>query len=62
MNLLIDGLHNDGLIDRHKPYAVYIKEGDLYIDNKKQTKEVSDKFRQFFSGDNYGFQKGKEKN
>ena len=58
MNLLIDGLHKDGLIDRKKPYLVNIKEGELYIDNKKQPKEVSDKFRQYFSGNNYGFQKG----
>ena len=58
MNLLIDGLHKEGLIDRKKPYLVNIKEGELYIDNKKQPKEVSDKFRQYFSGNNYGFQKG----
>jgi hypothetical protein len=55
MYLLIDGLHNDGLIDKKKPYTVQIKEGELYIDRKKQPKEVSDKFRKYFSGDNYGF-------
>jgi hypothetical protein len=55
MHQLIDGLHKDGLIDRNKPYEVNIKGGDLYIDGKRQPKEVSDKFRQFFWRDNYGF-------
>jgi hypothetical protein len=55
MNQLIDGLQKDGLIHRNKPYTVQIKEGELYIDSKKQPKEVTDKFRKYFSGDNYGF-------
>jgi hypothetical protein len=55
MNQLIDGLHEDGLIDRKKPYTVQVKEGELYIDSKKQPKEVSDKFRKYFQSNNYGF-------
>lgn len=55
MTLLIKGLHDDGFIDANKPYTVQIKEGELYINNKKQSKEVSDKFRKYFSGNNYGF-------
>jgi hypothetical protein len=55
MNQLIDGLVKDGLIARDKPYEVNIKGGELYIDRKKQPKEVSDKFRQYFWRDNYGF-------
>jgi len=57
MNQLINGLEKDGLLDSKKPYWVNIKEGELYINGKKQPKEVSDKFRQFFQSDNYGFQK-----
>ncbi|HEX8332995.1 MAG TPA: hypothetical protein VF622_10245 [Segetibacter sp.] len=58
MNQLINGLEKDGLLDSKKPYWVNIKEGELYINGKKQPKEVSDKFRQyFFRSDNYGFQK-----
>jgi hypothetical protein len=55
MNQLIDGLQKDGLIHRNKPYAVQIKDGELYINRQKQPKEVTDKFRKYFSGDNYGF-------
>ena len=55
MYQLIDGLHKDGVIDKNKPYEVNIKNGELYIDRKKQAKEVSDKFRPFFWRDNYGF-------
>jgi hypothetical protein len=57
MNQLIIGLEKEGLLDSKKPYWVNIKEGELYINGKKQPKEVSDKFRQFFQSDNYGFQK-----
>lgn len=55
MNLLIDGLVKDGLIDRNRPYTIQVKEGELYINSKKQPKEVSEKFRKYFSGNNYGF-------
>jgi hypothetical protein len=57
MNQLINGLEKEGLLDSKKPYWVNIKEGELYINGKKQPKEVSNKFRQFFQSDNYGFQK-----
>ncbi|HZF64186.1 MAG TPA: hypothetical protein VEZ55_06875, partial [Chitinophagaceae bacterium] len=57
MNQLINGLEKEGLLDSKKPYWVNVKEGELYINGKKQPKEVSDKFRQFFQSDNYGFQK-----
>ena len=55
MNLLIDGLHNDRLIDKNKPYSIQVKDGELHIDHIKQPKEVSGKFRKYFSSDNYGF-------
>lgn len=55
MYALINGLHDEGLIDKRKPYEIQIKEGELYIDRKKQPKEVSDKFRKYFYSDNYGF-------
>ena len=54
MYLLIDGLNKDGLIDSKKPYTVQVKEGELYINNKKQPIEVSDKFRKHFKSNNYG--------
>lgn len=55
MNLLIDALVKEGLINRNGPYTVQIKDRELIINNQKQPKEISDKMRPFFSGNNYGF-------
>jgi hypothetical protein len=30
-----------------------VKEGELYINDKKQPKEVSDKYRQYYKKDNF---------
>ena len=53
MNLLIDGLVADGLLDKKKPYNLEIKQGELHINETKQPKEVSDKFRKYFQSNNY---------
>jgi hypothetical protein len=34
---------------------VQIKVGELYINRSKQSKEVSDRFKKYFSSNNYGF-------
>lgn len=41
-------LEKDGLIDKSKPYKIEVKNDELYIDNKKQPKEISDKYRQYY--------------
>jgi hypothetical protein len=49
-----DQLQKDGLIDKKKGYTIeWKKEGDLYINGKKQAKEVSDKYSRFYKKDGY---------
>ncbi|MDB5248005.1 MAG: hypothetical protein JWQ40_2399 [Segetibacter sp.] len=47
-----DALQKDGLIDKSKAYKVEVKEGQLYIDGKKQSKEVSEKYRKYYRKNN----------
>lgn len=46
-------LEKDGLIDKKKGYKLEIKDDEMYIDGKKQTKEVTDKYRKYFKDGNY---------
>ena len=39
-------LKKDGLIEDGKPYSVEIKDGDLYINDVKQSKKVTKKYRE----------------
>jgi chromosome segregation ATPase len=48
-----DELQKDGLIDKKKAYKVEVKDGELYINDNKQTKEVSDKYRKYYKKDNF---------
>ena len=41
-------LEKDGLINKSKAYKIEVKEGELYIDGKKQSKEISDKYRHHY--------------
>lgn len=43
-----EALEKNGLIDKSKPYKIEVKDGELYIDDKKQSKEVSDKYREYY--------------
>jgi chromosome segregation ATPase len=43
-----DALEKDGLIDKSKAYRIEVKNGELFIDGKKQSKEVSDKYRRYY--------------
>lgn len=43
-----DELENDGLIDKSKPYKIEVKGGELYIDGKKQSKKISDKYTNYY--------------
>jgi len=46
-------LQKDGLIDKKKNQKIEVKDGELYIDDKKQSKEVSDKYRKYYKKSNY---------
>ena len=39
-------LEKDGLIENGKPYSIEIKDGDLYINDVKQSKKVTKKYRE----------------
>lgn len=43
-----EGLESDGLINRKKGYKIEIRDGEMYINGTKQSKEVNDKYRKYF--------------
>ncbi|HEX8334458.1 MAG TPA: hypothetical protein VF622_17675 [Segetibacter sp.] len=56
MKEFTDALEADKLIDKKKAYKIEVKGGELYINEKKQSKEISDKFRKYFKKDDYSIQ------
>jgi len=48
-----DNLEKDGLINKKKGYKIEIKNGELYINGTKQSKEVNDKYRKYFKEEDY---------
>ncbi len=49
-------LQKDGLIDKSKHYKIEVKDGELYINDVKQSKEVSDKYRKYYKKENYSIE------
>lgn len=49
-------LEKDGLIEKGKPYSVEIKDGDLYINDVKQSKKLTKRYREKYKSyfDNQG--------
>ena len=52
-NELTNALEKDGLIDKSKAYKIELRNGELYINDKKQPKEISDKYRKYFRKSNF---------
>ena len=48
-----DALEKDGLIDKSKAYKIEVKDAELYIDGKKQSKETSDKYKKYYRKNNF---------
>jgi hypothetical protein len=48
-----DQLEKDGLIDKSKSYKIEVKSGELYINDKKQIKEVNDRYRKYYRKNNF---------
>src|SRR6476469_508666 len=49
-----DQLQKDGLIDKKKGYSIEWKNGgQLYINGKKQPKEISDKYKKYYKKDGW---------
>lgn len=42
-----DALAADGLIDKKKGYTIEWKSGELYINNQKQPKDITDRYRKY---------------
>jgi hypothetical protein len=53
IKLFIDELEKDGLIDTNKPFKVEVKDGELYLNGTKQSKEVNDKYRSSIKKGNF---------
>jgi len=49
---LLDGMENDGLISENGDFHIAHKDGELYINDQKQPKEVVDKYKKYFKQDN----------
>jgi hypothetical protein len=56
-----DALQADGLIDKKKDYNVEVKDGELYINGTKQSKEVSEKYKKYYKKDNFQINMNREK-
>jgi hypothetical protein len=53
MQAFINALQADGLIDKSKAYKIEVKEGELYINGKKQSNEVSEKYKKYYKQKNF---------
>ena len=54
MKEFTDELEKDGLIDKDKGYSIEWKNGgELYINGKKQSKEISDKYKKYYKKDGW---------
>jgi hypothetical protein len=48
-------MEKDGLINKGEPINLEFKNKELYINGKKQSPEVSEKYSKYFKGDHYKF-------
>ncbi len=46
-----DALQSDGLIDKKKSYKIEVNNGELFINDKKQPKEVYEKYKRYYKKD-----------
>lgn len=46
-------LEKDGLISKKKGYKIEIKDGEMYINGTKQSKEVNEKYKKYFREGDY---------
>jgi hypothetical protein len=57
---MIYAMEKDGLLDTKKGYSILYKDGELFINDKKQPKEVADKYRKYFRKDKVKISKDDE--
>lgn len=56
---VLDEMNKDGLIDTEEDYSIEKKEGKLYIDGKKQSSKIYDKYDKLIPEDNVKIKGGK---
>ncbi|HEX4375074.1 MAG TPA: hypothetical protein VHZ50_17340 [Puia sp.] len=49
---LIDGMEKDGLINTKEDYSIEYKDDELFINGKKQSPEITDKYKDYFKENN----------
>lgn len=50
MKEFINALHDDGLLDKTKPYTIEWKAGELWVNGTKQTQATADKYNKYLDG------------
>ena len=58
---MFDEMQNDGLINKKDGFDIEYKDQELYINDKKQSKEVTDKYRPYFKDEHFKMKISKEK-
>ncbi len=53
VQLFTDELDRDNLINKNKSFKVEVKNGDFYLDDKKQPQHISDKYRKYYKNDDF---------
>jgi hypothetical protein len=48
-----ESLEKDGLINKKKGFKIEIRNGEMYINGAKQSKEVNDRYRKYFKEEDY---------
>ncbi len=48
-----EALEKDGLINKKKGFKIEIKNGEMYINGTKQSKEVNEKYKKYFKDEDY---------
>jgi len=54
---MIYDMEKDGLLDTKDDYSVEYKDGDLFVNGKKQPQEVTDKYKKYFKQDHVTIKK-----
>ena len=57
---MISEMEKDGLVDSKKGFELEYKDKVLYIDGKKQTEKVTEKYRKYFKKEHFKIRIDKE--
>jgi hypothetical protein len=59
---MTEEMEKDKLLNKKEGYIIEYKNQELFINGKKQSKEVSEKYRKFFKGKNFKMEQEKSTN